>query len=314
MTAERDTITPGLKGYQRFRRYGRRIGLLLLICLATGELVLQFVLGNNDAAPFETTDDGRCISLAPGSSVEYTGSGFKIDPVVHDVNDMGFRGPERPMEKAAAFRISVLGDSYVYGMGVATDQTLSAQLERILQKREYEVEVLNFGVPALDFFNTIDQLRYFAGKWDSDLILFQFSDVDPEKCALLSSPILCWFMGNVRLTRIAYRFYKTMKGDGYRERYLGSGAVPDGIVEGMRDLKELSERIGARLVVMVFYDPWDDLTSVTEVFKDMGIPWISVDRAGTSTIPREGHFSVEGNRSVAVAIADELVHRNILAR
>lgn len=280
----------------------------LLICLGTGELALQLVLGNMNAAPFKTTDDDRCTSLAPGESVEYTGSGFRIDPVVHDVNDRGFRGTSRPRKKAdGTFRVSVLGDSYIYGMGVATGQTISDHLEVVLRKEERDVEVLNFGVPALDFFNAIEQWRHFAGQWETDLVLFQLSDVDPEKCALLDRPILCWFMKNVRLIRIAYRVYKTTQGNRFRERYLGSGSVPADIIQGMRVLKDLTDLKGARLVMMVFFDPWDNTTAVSGMLREMDIPWIGIDRASIPVVRHEGHFSSDGNRSVAEQVAAALL-------
>ncbi len=51
------------------------------------------------------------------------------------VNALGLRGPEIGPKQGGERRILCLGDSLVYGQGVADDQTLSAQLEALLQSR-----------------------------------------------------------------------------------------------------------------------------------------------------------------------------------
>jgi lysophospholipase L1-like esterase len=51
------------------------------------------------------------------------------------VNAFGLRGPERAPRGADEVRVLCLGDSFVYGQGVAESDTISAQLERVLADR-----------------------------------------------------------------------------------------------------------------------------------------------------------------------------------
>lgn len=66
------------------------------------------------------------------------------------VNSLGFRGPELPAEKGAELRVLCLGDSLVYGQGVADDQTIPAHMERLAAaKRPFQpFRAVNAGVRA----------------------------------------------------------------------------------------------------------------------------------------------------------------------
>src|SRR5690242_10223894 len=80
----------------------RRVTVALAVTLSTLlvlELLLSLALGNLDVAPFVLEPgDGRCVGLEPGGQSEYTGMVLRIPPVVHAVNEGGYRGPVRPKE------------------------------------------------------------------------------------------------------------------------------------------------------------------------------------------------------------------------
>lgn len=64
-------------------------------------------------------------------------------------NALGFREPEIAVEKApGVLRVALVGDSYVFGMGVPLDGTLSAHLSAELARRGARAEVLNLGLPG----------------------------------------------------------------------------------------------------------------------------------------------------------------------
>ncbi len=64
-------------------------------------------------------------------------------------NSLGFRGSrEVSLEKQAAVRVLLLGDSFTYGLGVDDDQTFAAELERELGERYLPAEVINAGNPG----------------------------------------------------------------------------------------------------------------------------------------------------------------------
>lgn len=84
------------------------------------------------------------LLLPPGTHFRHVSAEF--DYSVH-VNRLGFRGAEFPLT-SDTFRIAVIGDSYVYGWGVADDDTWPAVLERDLRKAGLAVAVANLGRPG----------------------------------------------------------------------------------------------------------------------------------------------------------------------
>ncbi|MCB4755989.1 MAG: GDSL-type esterase/lipase family protein [Elusimicrobia bacterium] len=80
---------------------------------------------------------------------------FRMDGVMYATNSMGFRDREYPIKKpSGTFRVAVLGDSFIEGMGEKQENTLPNVLERRLsEKWKRKVEVMNCGIrggsPAL---------------------------------------------------------------------------------------------------------------------------------------------------------------------
>ena len=103
----------------------------------------------------------------------YTGNTYQAP--LH-INSRGLRGPEREVSLSSdALRVVVLGDSMVYGVGVADDETAPALLEGLLQSRHAgPVQVFNLGVPS---YNTEDELLYLRESYDTykpDLVILQY--------------------------------------------------------------------------------------------------------------------------------------------
>src|SRR5262245_51692874 len=77
-------------------------------------------------------------------------------------NQQGMRNWRReyaPGRSAGAYRIALIGDSFVFGFGVEDDQVVSARLEDLLNEQgKSRFEVLNFGVPG--FGQTEELLTY----------------------------------------------------------------------------------------------------------------------------------------------------------
>jgi len=94
------------------------------------------------------------------------------------VNSLGLRGPELPPEKAPGeTRILVLGDSMVYGQGVADAGTVPVQLERALDRPD--VSVVNGGLRAYSTAQELALLRELGPKIQPDLV------------------VLCWFWNDL---------------------------------------------------------------------------------------------------------------------
>lgn len=68
--------------------------------------------------------------------------------IAHRVNTLGLRGPDRPIEKPPGVaRVAVLGDSVVWGWGVAEEDGMVARLEARLGSRgsAYDARLRSLG-------------------------------------------------------------------------------------------------------------------------------------------------------------------------
>lgn len=93
--------------------------------------------------------------LRPGVNVRFGGVDVRV-------NALGLRGPELPATPpAGAVRILVLGDSVVFGQGVAENETFPARLAARLGERWHmPVETLNAGAQGYD---TVAEAAFLAG-------------------------------------------------------------------------------------------------------------------------------------------------------
>jgi hypothetical protein len=94
------------------------------------------------------------------------------------VNGLGLRGPDLPPQKAPGERrILVVGDSMIYGQGVADEQTVPAQLERALAGEG--VRVVNGGLRAYSTGQELALLEDLGPAIRPDLV------------------VLCWFWNDI---------------------------------------------------------------------------------------------------------------------
>ncbi len=113
--------------------------------------------------------------------------------IVYRINSLGMRGAEASLDKPAdTFRILVLGDSVAFGWGLEEQDTLSSQLQQLLDSSGTgkHFEVWNAGVPG---YATWQELSYLVEKGDAlhpDLVLvpFLFNDVDGNNEATQAQP------------------------------------------------------------------------------------------------------------------------------
>ncbi len=97
---------------------------------------------------------------------------YELQPGVSDHNRFAFRGREPSREKApGVFRTAMLGDSIVYGHGLADPETIPSQLEAILDHSTTPAEVLNFGVPGYSIIQEAEQVRVSVLGFEPDLAI-----------------------------------------------------------------------------------------------------------------------------------------------
>lgn len=293
----------------RARRFRLAAGVTLL-SLLLAELVLHFTLGNFDVAPFvRNPGDGRCVGLQPSTASTYTGTVARIPPVVHAVNEYGYRGPALPRERApGTLRIAALGDSFTFGQGVTAAEALPAQLEVHLRgaTKSPDVEVLNFGVPGLNLRESIDQYRYFARGWQPDVVvLFLFkNDLEMPLCDLADRRLFMTTFRHLRLFRLgvvalAPESFGTPRAHSTPERV-------QRLDQELAELQLLVKADGARLLLVSLADPLADAVATRAGAAKLAIPAFVFEREefeALEIIPGESHWTPAANAAVGAQIA-----------
>ena len=257
-------------------------------------------------------DDGRCVGLAPGTQVAYTGWLLRIPPVVHAVNSQGFRGPSRSFEKPIGTRrILLMGDSYTFGVGMPEEETIAAQLQGILgASSSRRVEVLNFGVPGVNLEETFEQYQRFASRWEHDVVLYLLFRNDLDKPLCDRDSVNRWeiasLLRNVYLARVIIVPVILLSG------FLPGENEVSRLTSVIGRFGAASTKKGAELRVVALGNPvagerrnerfeaWIEQAEVPLL--DLSHLWI--DRS--NLIAREFHFNQIGGRRAAVAIAEWL--------
>jgi hypothetical protein len=153
-------------------------GLGTVVGLALGECLARIVRG----APLAERLPLELIQAEPESGwgmVPDTDHFTYLHPV--HVNNLGLRGEDVPAEKGDEWRVLCLGDSLVYGQGVANDATLPAHLQKLLSEKlpARKLRVLNGGVRAYATEQELGQLRRLAPVVRPDVV------------------VLCWFQNDI---------------------------------------------------------------------------------------------------------------------
>lgn len=90
-----------------------------------------------------------------------------------ELNSHGFRSPEIAPKEEGELRILALGDSLLYGQGVATEDTITSQLEVMLRERlpDRPVNVINAGHRAYDTRQELGLVRELGAELQPDVVL-----------------------------------------------------------------------------------------------------------------------------------------------
>jgi len=90
-------------------------------------------------------------------------------------NSFGFNDIERKIKKEeGAYRIAVLGDSFIWGDGVAYDVIWSHKLERKIKGYSKNIEVLSWGKRGWSTFKEFEFLKEKGVKFNPDLLIVAF--------------------------------------------------------------------------------------------------------------------------------------------
>lgn len=131
------------------------------------------VVGWNDDI---VRDDNLVYSFSPNRDITWTRYGKTIQ---FHVNNLGYRGTSaiRTPKPPGVFRVLMAGDSFVFGDGLADNETIPSNLQDLLsiQNTEYsEIEVINMGVPGYSPDQTYRQLMNSISDLTPDLVVWNF--------------------------------------------------------------------------------------------------------------------------------------------
>lgn len=122
---------------------------------------------------------GHGFLLNPGKTLSYMGNRRLQWPTTVIINKDGYRDIEYSQKKGpGVYRILLLGDSIVFGLGVNLEDTFAKALERQLNQTGNRYEVLNGGLPdSTPYF----QLHFFKNTFSGfnpDMIIWFYSPSD----------------------------------------------------------------------------------------------------------------------------------------
>ena len=100
--------------------------------------------------------DNKTKKVIPGTYVQKNKKG-KL--VTYNINSKGFRGKEFNEEKTSSNRIISFGGSTTMGLSSPDNLTYPSILESIIKEKNYDIEVLNFGLSSKSL-NFIRELFY----------------------------------------------------------------------------------------------------------------------------------------------------------
>lgn len=160
--------------------------------VGAGELGRLFERGSTESRQAQTGELTRSGLVQPSPHEELI---YELRPNVRGTlagrllhtNKHGMRGREvDPAKPPNTFRIVGLGDSHMFGTGVAQGQTYLDRLERLLNasaSEEQRYEVLNFATPGFNTAQQVAMLEHRALEFDPDLIVihFVYDDLAPPR-------------------------------------------------------------------------------------------------------------------------------------
>jgi|GEM_PF-980740 len=120
---------------------------------------------------------GERRSVVPGTLF------YKYKPAKTEsfaINSFGYRGDEIQPKEKDEFRIVVFGDSRIFGVLLADENTIPGALENNLKKAfpGKKIKVLNFGVEGLNFQRIADAAKHYYREVEADIILFDSGTSD----------------------------------------------------------------------------------------------------------------------------------------
>lgn len=181
---------------------GMRKGLLqnvtlsivsLVIFLSLGEIATRIIVGS----PLITQPDKVLFWKYKKDQIGHQ----KLYSPISRVDENGFRYSGKQFDPTI-LSIYVGGDSYAWGEGVLDTETLSAQLQKLLDSHGLEYNVLNGGVPGYGIEQIIDRMEIECKKFRPKYALFLWVEGDINRLRDISSEQKKKFLRDYKLRSI----------------------------------------------------------------------------------------------------------------
>ena len=168
-------------------RVKRSLGHVLVLVItvavlfAAGEMVMRVLYPMPEFSGRlwrrEWNEDYHTSVFIPGTEVIYAGVPMKV-------NSLGLRNREiEDIKGGDVTRILVFGDSFTFGDGLRTGDTIPSLLEVLLNRdandaRQYEV--INFGVPGMNTFQEVMYALNYGLRFDPDgiILVWVYNDIE----------------------------------------------------------------------------------------------------------------------------------------
>lgn len=162
--------------------------VILLVLFLFLEIYLRFDLTESSVYELLQPSLNEILfhELKPNLNVEWHGDHIRIPPTRVITNSIGIRD-EREFSITKpndTIRIVGIGDSLMYGFGVNNNEAFLFHLEKLLnQTLKYNIEIMNFAVPAYNTEAEVETLKKKALKYDPDIVIILW--VDNDYCPML---------------------------------------------------------------------------------------------------------------------------------
>ena len=164
----------------------------VLLCILSCGLALCLAEGLMRVAADKLLAEGEFIAVGTVFKLDDPPMGYGLQPntsrivakgkafvMKERISHQGLRDVEHSMEKQSGKqRILVLGDSFMYGDGVAMEETMARQLARLTA----DFEIINAGVRAYDLGQEYLHYKHRVRRFQPDLVLLAFfiNDIAPD--------------------------------------------------------------------------------------------------------------------------------------
>lgn len=290
----------------------------ILLCIVTllliHEVLLRLILADEMDLSYLIQYDPKAFpafSPRPNARAIYSGTKLRYPAIIQSNNEFGYRGTAYPLKNTdEAMRIAILGDSYVYGLGVK-DWEISTEFlqSSLLKDSDRKIEVLNFGVSTLN----LDEIYGLYTKehtlWDHNFaVLVLDSQILHRSIGeIFGGPMFgrigTWLRSNTYTVRLAQKgvISRLETWGVYRSRIITSSAK---LLERVEKFEKAVTAEGRRFAVVVLGSPLSNLSSaeLSHMLEDSGIPTLnasSILNNPRNILIDDGHLSAIGNRTLA---------------